>query len=73
MNAPHCVYKYVMNSRDVIAALKAGGWQQVAQRGSHVQFKHPDKPGRVTVPHPKRDIPLGTLRSIEKQSGLKLR
>lgn len=62
-----------MNSRDVIAALKAEGWQQVAQRGSHVQFKHPDKPGRVTVPHPKRDIPLGTLRSIEKQSGLKLR
>lgn len=68
-----CVYKYIMNSRDVIAALKSGGWQQVAQKGSHVQFKHPDKPGRVTVPHPRRDIPLGTLRSIEKQSGLKLR
>jgi hypothetical protein len=31
------------------------------------------KPGRVTVPHPTRDIPVGTLRSIEKQSGLKLR
>jgi predicted RNA binding protein YcfA (HicA-like mRNA interferase family) len=45
----------------------------VAQKGSHVQFKHSDKPGRVTVPHPKRDIPLGTLRSIEKQSALKLR
>jgi predicted RNA binding protein YcfA (HicA-like mRNA interferase family) len=62
-----------MNSRDVIAALTSDGWQQVAQKGSHIQFKHPDKPGRVTVPHPKRDIPLGTLRSIEKQSGLKLR
>jgi predicted RNA binding protein YcfA (HicA-like mRNA interferase family) len=62
-----------MNSRDVIVALKSDGWQQVAQKGSHIQFKHPDKPGRVTVPHPKRDIPLGTLRSIEKQSGLKLR
>jgi predicted RNA binding protein YcfA (HicA-like mRNA interferase family) len=62
-----------MNSRDVIAALKSDGWQQVAQKGSHVQFKNPDKPGRVTVPHPRRDIPLGTLRSIEKQSGLKLR
>jgi predicted RNA binding protein YcfA (HicA-like mRNA interferase family) len=62
-----------MNSRDVIAALKSDGWQQVAQKGSHIQFKHPDKPGRVTVPHPRRDIPLGTLRSIEKQSGLKLR
>ena len=46
---------------------------QRAQRGSHVQFTHPIKKGRVTVPHPKRDIPIGTLKSIEKQSGLKLR
>jgi predicted RNA binding protein YcfA (HicA-like mRNA interferase family) len=37
-----------------------------------VQLKHPTKPGRVTVPDPKRDVPIGTLRSIEKQSGLKL-
>jgi predicted RNA binding protein YcfA (HicA-like mRNA interferase family) len=36
-------------------------------------FKHPKKEGRVTVPHPKRDIPIGTLKSIEKQAGLKLR
>ena len=62
-----------MNSRDIISALKSDGWQQVAQKGSHIQFKHPTKPGRVTVPHPKKDIPLGTLRSIEKQAGLKLR
>ncbi len=52
-------------------ALKSAGWEQVAQKGSHVQFKHPDKKGRVTVPHPKKDIPKGTLRSVEKQSGLK--
>ena len=62
-----------MKSSDVIAMLRVVGWCEVATRGSHVQFKHPDKPGRVTVPHPKRDIPLGTLKSIEKQSGLKLR
>jgi predicted RNA binding protein YcfA (HicA-like mRNA interferase family) len=62
-----------MNSRDIISALRANGWVQVAQRGSHVQIKHPAKPGRVTVPHPKRDIPIGTLRSIEKQAELKLR
>ena len=62
-----------MKSQDIITALKANGWEQVAQKGSHVQFKHPTKPGRVTVPHPKKDIPLGTLRSIEKQAGLKLR
>jgi predicted RNA binding protein YcfA (HicA-like mRNA interferase family) len=62
-----------MKSADVISALKADGWLLISVSGSHHQFKHPDKPGRVTVPHPKRDIPLGTLKSIEKQSGLKLR
>lgn len=62
-----------MRSREVIARLEAAGWVRVAQAGSHVQFRHPDRPGRVTVPHPKSDMPIGTLRSIEKQSGLKLR
>ena len=61
-----------MNSRDIIKALEACGWRKVAQKGSHVQYKHPTKPGRVTVPHPKRDIPRGTLRSIERQAGLTL-
>jgi predicted RNA binding protein YcfA (HicA-like mRNA interferase family) len=62
-----------MDSRDIVKALQADGWFKVAQAGSHVQFKHPTKPGRVTVPHPRKDIPAGTLRSIEKQSGLSLR
>lgn len=62
-----------MDSREVIRQLRADGWEQVRQKGSHVQFKHPAKPGCVTVPHPKRDIPIGTLKSIEKQAGIKLR
>jgi predicted RNA binding protein YcfA (HicA-like mRNA interferase family) len=62
-----------MRSREVIAALKGLGWEQVRQKGSHVQFKHPERPGLVTVPHPNPDIPIGTLKSIEKQSNLKLR
>lgn len=62
-----------MNSREIISALQKDGWVQVAQKSSHVQFKHPTKTGRVTVPHPRRDIPLGTLKSVEKQSDLKLR
>lgn len=62
-----------MRSRDVIAALAAAGWVEVAQKGSHKQFKHPRRPGRVTVPHPERDLPVGTLKSIERQSGLTLR
>jgi predicted RNA binding protein YcfA (HicA-like mRNA interferase family) len=62
-----------MNSRDVIRALEQDGWKHVRTRGSHWQFRHPDKPGLVTIPHPRRDLAIGTLRSIEKQSGLKLR
>lgn len=62
-----------MKSGDVIHVLEADGWTRVAQKGSHVQFKHPTKAGRVTVPHPKRDLQIGTLKSIERQSGLKLR
>jgi predicted RNA binding protein YcfA (HicA-like mRNA interferase family) len=62
-----------MKSREIISVLQRDGWVQVTQKGSHVQFKHPAKKGRVTVPHPERDVPVGTLKSIEKQSGLKLR
>jgi predicted RNA binding protein YcfA (HicA-like mRNA interferase family) len=62
-----------MHSRDVIKVLKRDGWYEVNQVGSHKQFKHPEKNGRVTVPHPNRDIPLGTLKSIEKQAGIRLR
>jgi predicted RNA binding protein YcfA (HicA-like mRNA interferase family) len=62
-----------MDSRKIIAALKADGWHQVSQAGSHVQLKHETKRGRVTVPHPKRDMPIGTLKSIEKQAGIRLR
>jgi predicted RNA binding protein YcfA (HicA-like mRNA interferase family) len=61
-----------MKSADIIKALRSDGWTEVARRGSHAQFKHPTKPGRVTVPHPKKDIPVGTLRSIERQAGIKL-
>ena len=62
-----------MRSRDVIRLLEADGWKEVARKGSHAQFKHPIKKGRVTVPDPKRDVPVGTLRSIEKQSGIRIR
>lgn len=62
-----------MDSRQIIRELEKDGWVEVAARGSHRQFKHPTKPGRVTVPHPKRDLPVGTLRSIERQEGITLR
>jgi predicted RNA binding protein YcfA (HicA-like mRNA interferase family) len=62
-----------MSSREVIRQLVDDGWYEVAQVGSHVQFKHATKVGRVTVPHPKRDLPIGTLKSIEKKAGINLR
>jgi predicted RNA binding protein YcfA (HicA-like mRNA interferase family) len=60
-----------MDSKAVIKALKKDGWVEVAQKGSHRQFRHPTKAGRVTVPHPVKDLKIGTLKSIQKQSGIK--
>lgn len=62
-----------MDSRHIIRELEKDGWRHVATAGSHRQFKHPTKPGRVTVPHPVKDMPIGTLVSIEHQAGIKLR
>lgn len=58
----------------VIKQLEAAGWFLVATRGSHRQFKHLMRPGRVTVAgKPSDDLAPGTLRSIENQSGVPLR
>ncbi|MCS6925524.1 MAG: type II toxin-antitoxin system HicA family toxin [Candidatus Binatia bacterium] len=60
-----------MKVREVLRLLMDDGWVQVAQKGSHRQFKHPLKPGRVTVPGKlSDDLPTGTLKSILRQAGL---
>ena len=59
------------SSREVIKMLEADGWYLVEVRGSHHQYKHSTKKGRVTVKHPDKDVPIETLKSIERQSGLK--
>jgi predicted RNA binding protein YcfA (HicA-like mRNA interferase family) len=61
-----------MKSKDVIKKIEAAGWAEVRVKGSHHHFKHPTLPGLVTVPHPEKDLPIGTLKSIEKQSGVQL-
>lgn len=58
-----------MDSRKLIKRLEADGWHLARVKGSHHQFKHPTKHGLVTVKHPSSEIPVGTLRSIEKQAG----
>lgn len=58
------------SSKEVIEQIELDGWYLVKVVGSHNHFKHPTKKGEVTVPHPKKDLPRGTERSILKQAGL---
>ncbi len=61
-----------MKVREIIKRIEADGWAQVRQRGSHRQFKHPTKPGRVTVPgKPSDDLHPKTQASILRQAGLR--
>ncbi len=61
-----------MKVRDVISLIESDGWVQVRTKGSHRQFRHPTKPGIVTVAgKPGVDVPPGTLNSVLKQAGLK--
>lgn len=60
-----------MNSKDVIKKLENDGWLLIRVKGSHHHFKHSKKSGLVTVPHPKADLPKGTVNNIFKQAGLK--
>lgn len=63
----------MMHSREIIRMLEEDGWHLVGTVGDHWQFRHPTKPGKVTVIHPAKDVKIKTLRSMEKQSGIKLR
>jgi len=60
-----------MQSAQLIRMLEDDGWRLVRITGSHHHYKHPEKRGLVTVPHPKKDLPIGTVRSILKSAGLK--
>lgn len=58
------------SSREVIEILKSDGRYEIGCDGGHHQYKHPTKKGKVTITHPRKDIPVGTLKSISKQSGI---
>lgn len=66
------VYYTHVKSADVIKILRKDGWVIHNVRGSHHQFKHPTKTGKVTVPHPESELPIGTIKSILKQAGINL-
>ncbi|HCV82333.1 MAG: type II toxin-antitoxin system HicA family toxin [Zunongwangia sp.] len=59
-----------MKSSSLIRLVESDGWYKVRTKGSHHHFKHPSKRGIVTIPHPKKDVPIGTVKSILKQAGL---
>lgn len=58
------------SSREVIEILKKDGWYETGCDGDHHQFKHPTKRGKVTITHPRKDMPIGTLKSISRQAGI---
>ncbi|WP_246009194.1 type II toxin-antitoxin system HicA family toxin [Vreelandella nanhaiensis] len=59
-----------VDSRALIKELKKDGWELVRVNGSHHHFRHPTKPGTVTVPHPKKDLKIGLVKGIRKSAGL---
>lgn len=59
-------------SREIIKILKDDGWYEVRVVGSHHHFRHPEKAGTTTVPHPQKDFPINTVKSIFKQAGIKM-
>jgi predicted RNA binding protein YcfA (HicA-like mRNA interferase family) len=60
-----------MTAKEMLKRLRADGWYEYEQNGSHIQLKHPVKKGRVTVPSHRGDLKISTLHSIMKQAGLK--
>ena len=65
-------YTTQMKVREVVRLLRDDGWVLVRTRGSHHQYKHPTKPGLVTIPGNGNDeLAAGTLNSVMKQAGLK--
>ena len=61
-----------MKIRDLLRLIEEDGWFLIVSKGSHRQFKHPSKPGRVTIAgHPGDDLAPGTLNSIFKQAQIK--
>ena len=59
------------SSRELLKVLHQDGWYIKRQRGSHLQLIHSAKPGKVTVPHPRKNLDHKTVRSILRQAGIK--
>ena len=61
------------SSREIVKILEKDGWSIARVKGDHHQFKHHTKKGSVTVPHPKKNIPIKTVKSIFNQAGIEIK
>jgi len=59
-----------MNSKGLIRELERAGWQLSRIRGSHHIFRHPERGGHVSVPHPRKELGVGLVHKIRQQAGL---
>lgn len=66
-----CSFVASYSSKEILQILAKDGWILKRQRGSHLQLEHPIKKGKVTVPHPEKDLKPKTVSTILKQAGLK--
>jgi len=60
-----------MKALELLRKLRQDGWEEKNQEGSHLHLTHPTKKGKVTIPMHKGDLPIGTVKAILKQAGLK--
>ncbi len=60
---------HTLSSAGILGRLRKEGWVRVHRKGSHVKLRHPERIGIVIVPHPRKDLPTGTLRAIYRQAG----
>ena len=60
------------SSREIIEIIENDGWHYQDSTGSHNHYKHPVKKGKVTIPHPRKNIPIGTVKNILKQADIKI-
>ena len=59
------------SSREVLQKLYADGWYKAGQEGSHIHLKHPVKKGKVTVTNQQKTVPIGTLKKLSSNTGVK--
>lgn len=65
------VYQCFMNSAELIKQMEQAGWVLRGVKGSHHIFTHPERPGHLSVPHPRKDLGVGLAHKLLKQAGLK--